>query len=172
MSTLTLLIFLLLALCFHSKVHFKSSVDLGSICSNDVKHLKGAPDAFNINTSPKHFSLKTGFLLHLGLIHTFILYLLHFIFSFVDIYANMLSFRVKPYLSYPLTLACYNNYQTFATLLMIKLFLHEIFLVFVFYTDLLLSEFVRLLDSSSFITLEGFVDCFMNDILDPAVMTL
>lgn len=110
MSTLTLLIFLLLALCFHSKVHFKSSVDLGSICSNDVKHLKGAPDAFNINTSPKHFSLKTGFLLHLGLIHTFILYLLHFIFSFVDIYANMLSFRVKPYLSYPLTLACYNNY--------------------------------------------------------------
>lgn len=106
MSTLTLLIFLLLALCFHSKVHFKSSVDLGSICSNDVKHLK-----FYISTGPKHFSLKTGFLLHLRLIHTFILYLLHFIFSFVDIYANMLWFRrVKPYLCYPSTLACYNNY--------------------------------------------------------------
>lgn len=45
--------------------------------------------------SPKHFSLKV--------LQNFIpICLIYFTFSFVDIYANMFLFRVKPYLCYPL----------------------------------------------------------------------
>lgn len=115
-STLTLIdqpvrnwsvvIFLLLrAYCFYSKDHFKSSIDLGSCFY--VPHLNtllmcfiSISELFHLVKQEAQSTsvLKLVFVLQNSIPFRFI----YFTFSFVDIYANMLLFRVKPYLCYPL----------------------------------------------------------------------